>query len=337
MRTECNAEASMNHRTMEDRMSKAKPWGRRLRLWMCLALLQCSVTSVASAQQASHDHAHSAAAKSSEELPPAPERSIEHGRVVTDISAADDDVHAAYERAMKLYRQEVKDLDRTIRDIVDAEYRSRRARINAYFQAEVDALRVEERALRGRAIDEFETFLRRFPDDPDHTPDVLFRLAELYYEKTEDQFLIDDMAYEDQYRQYEQGLIAEPPEEIEKDFGKSIELFERLVQNFPDYRQVDGAWYLLAISHLQMYNGDEARDAFETLVNNYPDSEFAQEAYLRIGEEYFSDKDFHMARSAYGRALLYGDSIWYDKIVFKLGWANYQVNNYDEAIQNFTT
>src|SRR5690625_6223824 len=45
MRTECNAEASMNHRTMEDRMSKAKPWGRRLRLWMCLALLQCSVRS----------------------------------------------------------------------------------------------------------------------------------------------------------------------------------------------------------------------------------------------------------------------------------------------------
>src|SRR5690625_6088213 len=121
MRTECNAEASMNHRTMEDRMSKAKPWGRRLRLWMCLALLQCSVTSVASAQQASHDHAHSAAAKSSEELPPAPERSIEHGRVVTDISAADDDVHAAYERPMQLYTPAVNALARTIRDIVDAE------------------------------------------------------------------------------------------------------------------------------------------------------------------------------------------------------------------------
>lgn len=341
MRTECNAEASMNHRTTEDRMTNAKPWGRRVRLWMCLALLQCSVTQVAAAQDGApttHDgDAAYASAHASTDDTPAPERSIEHGHVSADVSAPDDDVHAAYERAMKLYREEVKDLDRTIRDIVDAEYRSRRARINAYFQAEVDALRVEERALRGRAIDEFETFLRRFPDDPDHTPDALFRLAELYYEKTEDQFLIDDLAYEDQYRQYEQGLIAEPPEEVDKDFSKSIELFERLVQNFPDYRQVDGAWYLLAISHLQMYNDDEARDAFETLVHNYPDSEFAQEAYLRIGEEYFTDKEFQMARSAYGRALLYGDSVWYDKIVFKLGWANYQVNNYDEAIQNFTT
>lgn len=333
MRTEYNANASMNHRNMDDRMTKAKPWAQPMRLWMCLALLSCSLPTLAAAQDnaPSHDASHV------EEAPAPTERSVDYGQRAQDVAHADEDVAVAYERAMKLYRTEVKDFDRTVRDIVDAEYRSRRARINAYFQSEVDALRVEERALRGRAISEFETFLRRFPDDPDHTPDVLFRLAELHYEQTEDQFLIDDLAYEDQYRQYEQGLIATPPEEVEKDFTQSIALFERLVQDFPDYRQVDGAWYLLAISHLQMYNGDEARDAFETLVNNYPDSDFAQEAYLRIGEEFFSDKEFHMARAAYGRALLYGDSIWYDKIVFKLGWANYQVNNYDEAIQNFTT
>lgn len=318
----------MGNRNMDHRMTRSKPWGRRLRLWMCLAILQCGAMNVAAAQD---DGA------ALETAPTPAERDIHRGGIVDDVTPADESAAEAYEHAMKIYREEVKDLDRTIRDIVDAEYRSRRARISTYFQAEVEALRVEERALRGRAIDEFESFLKRFPDDPDHTPDVLFRLAELYYEQTEDQFIIDDIAFEDQYLQYEQGLIPDPPEEVEKDFSESIELFERLVRTFPDYRQVDGAWYLLAISHLQMYNSDEAREAFETLVNNYPDSEFAQEAYLRIGEEYFADTEFRLARSAYGRALLYGDSIWYDKIVFKLGWANYQINNYDEAIRNFTT
>lgn len=362
MRTADNARTLTTYQKMDGRMTNAKPWGRRVRLWMCVALLQCSFVQVAGAQDSATsdpevaeiqgDSAQSAEDVSPEaveqafhegemhpddEAPAPTARELSYGGPVEHVTPANEDVREAYDRAMKYYRAEVKDLDDTIRDIVDAEYRSRRARINAYFQSEVESLRVEERALRGRAIQEFETFLRRFPDDPDHTPDVLFRLAELHYEETEDQYLIDDLAYEDQYRQYEQGLIAEAPEEVEKDFTKSIELFERLVQKFPDYRQVDGAWYLLAISHLQMYDGDEARDAFETLVNNYPDSDFAQEAYLRIGEEYFTDKDFHMARDAYGRALLYGDSVWYDKIVFKLGWANYQVNNYHEAIGNFVT
>lgn len=327
MMSEQRAARSMGNRNMDHRMTRSKPWGRRLRLWICLALLQCGVMNAAAAQDD----------ESLETPAPLAERDIYRGGDVDNITRADETAAEAYDRAMKIYREEVEDFDRTIRDIVDAEYRSRRARISTYFQAEVEALRVEERALRGRAIDEFESFLRRFPDDPDHTPDVLFRLAELYYEQTEDQFIIDDIAFEDQYRQYEQGLIPDPPKEVEKDFSKSIQLFERLVRNFPDYRQVDGAWYLLAISHLQMWNSDEAREAFETLVNNYPDSEFAQEAYLRIGEEYFSDKEFRLARSAYGRALLYGDSIWYDKIVFKLGWANYQINNYDEAIKNFIT
>lgn len=328
MMSEQRAARSMGNRNMDHRMTRSKPWGRRLRLWMCLALLQCGVMNVAAAQDDG---------ETLETAAPLAERDIYRGGRVDDVQRGDETAAEAYERAMKIYREEVKDLDRTIRDIVDAEYRSRRARISTYFQAEVEALRVEERALRGRAIREFESFLRRFPDDPDHTPDVLFRLAELHYEQTEDQFIIDDIAFEDQYRQYEQGLIADAPEEVDKDFSESIALFERLVRNFPDYRQVDGAWYLLAISHLQMYNSDEAREAFETLVNNYPDSDFAQEAYLRIGEEYFTDKEFRLARSAYGRALIYGDSIWYDKIVFKLGWSNYQINNYDEAIQNFTT
>lgn len=303
---------------MGNRMSISKRILRRVASPMTLALLISAWTGVAVAQPSA---SRSAAAASAHSVP--------------ERADLDPDVARAYERAMGIYESEVRDFQETVGQIINAEYRSRRARIDAYFQTEIEALRVEERALRQRAIHEFEEFLARFPDHPHHSPDVIFRLAELYYEKTEDDYMVADLAYEELRRQYDMGMIARLPEEPEKDFSKSIELFEHLVRKFPDYRQVDGAWYLLAICHLQMFDNHFALEAFKTLVYNYPDSEFAQEGYLRIGEEYFNDENFRLARPAYERAVLYGDSIWYDKAIFKLGWSNYLLNEYDAAIGNF--
>lgn len=307
---------------MGNRMSISKPTLQRVGKHLMVALLVSGAASTAYAQPSASRAATQDAA---------------FARALPARAAADDDVTRAYERALRVYEEEVRDFQTTVGQIINAEYRSRRARIDVYFQSEIEALRVEERALRGRAIDEFEQFLSRFPDHPHHSPDVLFRLAELHYERTEDDYLLADLAHEEQRRQYELGIIPELSDEPEKDFSKSIELFEQLVRQFPDYRQVDGAWYLLAICHLQMYDNDLALDAFKTLVYNYPDSTFAQEGYLRIGEEYFNLENFRLARPAYERALLYGDSVWYDKIVFKLGWSNYLLNEYDAAIKNFVT
>lgn len=307
---------------MGNRMSKSK---RNLRAMVRYGLAALLISGLASP----------AIAQPSASRPAAEQGGL--ARVLPEREGLDREVSAAYEKALRIYEEEVRDFQDTVGQLINAEYRSRRSRIDVYFQAEIEALRVEERALRQRAIEEFEQFLARFPDHPHHSPDVLFRLAELYYEKTEDDYMLADLAYEEQRQQYDLGLVARLPIEPEKDFSKSIELFELLVRKFPDYRQVDGAWYLLAICHLQMYDNHLALDAFKTLVYNYPDSEFAQEGYLRIGEEYFNAQNFRLARPAYERALLYGDSIWYDKVIFKLGWSNYLLNEYDAAIQNFIT
>ena len=242
----------------------------------------------------------------------------------------------AYRDALRIFELEIHDYRQTVSAIVEAEYRSRRARIDGFFQTEIDARRIEERQRREAAIVDFERFLRRYPNHARHTPDVLFRLAELHYEKTEDDYLLSDLEYEVLERRYELGVIPELPDAPEKDFTRSIVLFQRLVTEFPDYRFVDGAWYLLAMCQLQMFQGQEALASLQHLVENFPDSEFAQEAWLRIGEHYFERVAFAQARPAYERALGYGESVWYDKILFKLGWSNYLLNDYDTALANFT-
>ena len=41
----------------------------------------------------------------------------------------------------------------------------------------------------------FEAFLLRYPNDKRWTPDAMFRLAELYYEKSAEEYLDADEAY----------------------------------------------------------------------------------------------------------------------------------------------
>ncbi len=242
-----------------------------------------------------------------------------------------------FERALRDYEEEMLDYRRSIEQVVEVEYLSRRGQIRDFFQDEIDALRIEERARRAEAIADFEGFLERFPNHPDYAPDVIFRLAELNYEKAEDDYLLADIEYAELEQRYDLGLIAELPDPPEKNFNPSIRLFERLLNQFPDYRQADGAYYLLAMCQLQMDEYDPSLANFTTLVSAYPNSDFAQEGWLRIGEFHFMELDFQLARAAYERAIEYGDSIWYDKTLFKLGWSNYLLNDYDTAINNFQT
>ncbi len=241
----------------------------------------------------------------------------------------------AFESALSVYEDEILDYRATIQHIVEGEYFRRRTDIREFFDGEIDILREEERLLRESAIADLQAFLARYPNHPEYTPDVVFRLAELYYERSLDRYNEADLEYDRALRRYDMGIEAREPQPPEKNFDDTIGLFNELMRRFPEYRQLDGAYYLRGVCHEEMFELQPARESYMTLVQEYPNSPFAQEAWLRIGEFYFDDLDFRMARAAYQRALQYGESNWYDKILFKLGWATYLLSEYDEAITQF--
>lgn len=242
-----------------------------------------------------------------------------------------------YNDAVDVYRSEIEDYRSTMNEVVTLEYRRRRTMIRDFYNREIDVRRVEERQRRLEAIDDFRAFLDRFPTHPDYTPDVLFRLAELEYEKAEDDYIAADQEYELAYERWELGIDPDEPDPARKDFSPSIQLFRRLIAEFPGYRQIDGALYLIGICYDEMGEYGEALTSFQRLVGSHPESAFAQEAYLRIGEQHFEVSEFELAAAAYERALSYGDSPWFDKILFKLGWSTYLLSRYDEGIRYFAS
>lgn len=214
-----------------------------------------------------------------------------------------------------------------------AHRKARRTRlVDQRYESNVARLAAEERARRAEAIEQFEAFLARFPDDPRFTPDTLFRLAELHFEKSND-------AYVTALERYDAALAAAgdgpaPPEPLQE-YGRTIALFEQLLDRWPDDRNADGALYLLGYCRMETGQEEAAFRAFDALVQRFPDSRFAAETWTRIGEYHFETGALAEAMAAYRKVLGYPDSPYYDKALYKLAWTHYRLDEYPEAIERF--
>ena len=131
-----------------------------------------------------------------------------------------------------------------------------------------------ERERRVAAIKEFEKFVAKYPNNDKYTPDAIFRLAELHFERSADEFLVATEKYDDAMADFDEGKIKTEPTPPGKDFSKSIALFGRLLLTWPDYERADGALYLKGFCLAEMGRAVPARDAFLNLVKKYPKSQF---------------------------------------------------------------
>lgn len=254
-------------------------------------------------------------------------------------SAAGDDVLEEidrFERALRSFESEVVEYRDDISRLVRLEYEGRRRDLHSVYDREIDTLRDEERNLRLGAIERLEEFVRRYPRHPPESPDAMFRLAELYFEKESDDFVAEDEEYARLLDLYDLGELPDVPDEPQKDYSSTVSWFQRVIVDFPDYRQVDGAHYLMGYALLQMGQEDVAVDSFRALVRDFPESDFAQEAWVRVGEYLFEYNEYEEAAAAYTRALEYGsEGRLYDEALFKLGWAHYLGNYYQESLDTF--
>ena len=175
----------------------------------------------------------------------------------------------AFTAASKTYRD-------TINGIVKRAYTQRKTDLIDRYEKKIREQEVEERDLRYSAITLFEDFLRRYPNDKRWTPDVIFRLAELYFEKAKDEYLLSDEKYNKAIASYEKEMdafkagkrAAKPPvpEPPKVDYARTISLHRRLIREFPKYRLLDGAYYLLGFCLMEMAQEDQGNQAFLALV-----------------------------------------------------------------------
>jgi TolA-binding protein len=234
------------------------------------------------------------------------------------------------------YEQEANDFRDEIRVIADRKYRERRRQIEDHYSKQLDPVIARERANRLDAIAAFEGFLKKHPSDPKYTPDALFRLAELYFEKYDDEYQVEIRTFKETYDAWVQaGSQGDPPEEPKQHFERTIALYQQLITQFPNYPLLDGAYYLLGYTLRAQGESEEGLKAWQTLVNRYPSSRFYSEVWFRIGDHHFDEEQWPDALNAFLKVVPLTDSQFYDKALYKLAWTYYLVNEFDKSVTRF--
>lgn len=191
------------------------------------------------------------------------------------------------EREVELYLQSGKTFESTVSSLVRRQYLQRRRERGRYYGTRIEA---EERALdeaREASIRAFEEFIERYPDHPTYTPDAMFRLGELYFERSSIAF---QKLYDEAQAARDRGdPTAEDGLPTSPDFTPTVTLYRALAQRFPDYERLDGVYYLVGYTLNEMGRPEEALAAWLALVcaNKYeydpnwrppPDASFSAQA-----------------------------------------------------------
>lgn len=117
---------------------------------------------------------------------------------------------------------------------------------------------------------------------------------------------------------------------------EAIGIYRQILAEYPDYERADQVLYQMARAYDEVGQPDEAMAVMERLVGEYGYSDYLDEVHFRRGEYLFTRRQFRDAESAYGAIKAMGTtSTYYELALYKLGWAQYKQEFYDEALHQF--
>ncbi|MFQ5675178.1 MAG: tol-pal system YbgF family protein, partial [bacterium] len=185
-----------------------------------------------------------------------------------------------------------------------------------------------------QAIHASEELLSKFPKN-DFTPNVMFQLVELYAKRSVLNFERDMLIFEVAEENHDKGLTATEPVFPKIDYSDAISLATTLLEKFPNAGFSDKVIYRIAYCYLEQGDDAFAMEYFERLAQETDDKQLLEEAYFRLGEYNFEQKHYRTAIDYYDRPLTSWDSPYFDMALYKLGWSQYNIDNYSEAIGYF--
>ena len=244
------------------------------------------------------------------------------------------------EQALERYRQSSPEARKAMQGPLKAMIETRRKALTAAYREQVESIYREKRGALEEAIAALEGFIKRHPNHPKYTPEVMLTLAELYYEEAVDAYRSAEEEYSEKQALYERGKIPEPPALPTKDYSKAVNVYHRLVESFPKFSKIDQALYSMGLCYKESQELEKAKDAFERLVKTRPESELAPPAWVQLGDIAFDAGGYAESLHYYEQALAVPDlsaknPYTYVRALYRYGWAYFQLFDYPNSIKAF--
>ncbi len=117
---------------------------------------------------------------------------------------------------------------------------------------------------------------------------------------------------------------------------EAIETYRKILEAWPNYEKNDQVLYQMSRAYDELGRSEEAVEVMERLAKAYPHSRYIDEVHFRRGEYYFVRRQYLAAEQAYSAIIDMGTgSSYYELALYKLGWALYKQEFYEEALHQY--
>ncbi len=212
--------------------------------------------------------------------------------------------------------------------------------------AQVKAPTSEDDVERGAAADkkrdeliaDLKIIIPRVPGS-EKKADLYFQLAELWWEKARYLYLQESNDYDDAFAKWSETKKGDEPKLGLKTSDayrqEALRLYQIILKDYPGYERKDEVLFVVAYSLYEAGQKPEAIQNYHTLIRQYPKSRFVPDAYLQMGEHFFTGNDLARARAAFEKAASFKLPKLYSFAVYKLAWCDYNAGEYQGSIDRF--
>lgn len=176
--------------------------------------------------------------------------------------------------------------------------------------------------------------------------ELVFRLAELYWEKSKFVYQTEFKEFDDVYtkwvdggRQGKEPQLASFLKKSDAYKKQSLDNYRIVLEKFPDYPRLDEVLYIMAYNEYEAGRKKEAVDNYSQLIRQYPQSEYVSDSYLALGEHYFGANDLPKSTKAYKKAFDIAEKKkrtgTANYALYKLAWCDYNAQTYEDALSKF--
>ncbi len=118
----------------------------------------------------------------------------------------------------------------------------------------------------------------------------------------------------------------------------AIVAYETLLRNYPDNQDNDQVLYQLAKSYELKGEQETALGLMDTLVSEYPQSNYYLESQFRRGEIYFSYGDYETSEQAFAEVMKGGKTSRFYRTASSMhGWSLFKREQFDDSLKSFIT
>lgn len=190
------------------------------------------------------------------------------------------------------------------------------------------------------AILNYRQIIENNPDSPYYRP-ALYGLAWNYYREDTYQWAADRFA---QVHADHRDALAEKAtyyEAVNRYLDNRLQTaaarFQELLDTWPESEFADQAYYELGTIHYEQRRYESANEAFRAVVDNFPNSPRRGDAFYMLGNTYIALNNFDGAQESFDRAITLDaapDSLK-TAVIFQKAWLQYDQGQYSDAAPAF--